>query len=182
MYLYCDRDKSQVRDRHLITSIDGIWCYIKNLSGCQLRASSYKVKLSECSAVSPTMPTQPRSISPDIEDDEVSNPPFEALPPDALIKPPHFLDNKGSLPPPPRDDRTSPHWSPPVSAPSVAPQSLVSIGNHPFPTTNGNYPSTIQTPRLQMSQSDPNAHEGPLHTSKTVCCHRLLTVLVTAPM
>ena len=48
VYLYCDRDKTQARSRYIVTSIDGEWCFIKKFVGNQLRASSYKVKLSEC--------------------------------------------------------------------------------------------------------------------------------------
>ena len=46
---------SRARDRYLVTSIDGIWCYIKKFTGSQLHATSYKVKLSECHVIpSPT--------------------------------------------------------------------------------------------------------------------------------
>ena len=48
VYIVSDRSKSQARDRYLVTSIDNNWCYIRKFSGSQLRASSYKVKLSEC--------------------------------------------------------------------------------------------------------------------------------------
>ena len=58
VYLVSDRDKSRARDRYLVTSTNGIWCYIKKFTGSQLRAISYKVKLSECYAVpSPTPST-----------------------------------------------------------------------------------------------------------------------------
>ncbi|CAC5420676.1 unnamed protein product [Mytilus coruscus] len=48
VYLYTDRSKTQSRDRYLVVARDGEWCFIKKFSGNQLRASSYKVKLSEC--------------------------------------------------------------------------------------------------------------------------------------
>ena len=48
IYLYGDRNKSQARNRYLVVSINGEWCFVKKFSGNQLRASSYKVKLSEC--------------------------------------------------------------------------------------------------------------------------------------
>ena len=48
VYIVSDRSKSQARDCYLVTSIDNNWCYIRKFSGSQLRASSYKVKLSEC--------------------------------------------------------------------------------------------------------------------------------------
>ena len=48
VYIVSDRSKSQARARYLVTSIDNNWCYIRKFSGSQLRASSYKVKLSKC--------------------------------------------------------------------------------------------------------------------------------------
>ncbi|CAC5370953.1 unnamed protein product [Mytilus coruscus] len=48
VYLYTDRSKTQSRDRYLVVARDGEWCFIKKISVNQLRASSYKVKLSEC--------------------------------------------------------------------------------------------------------------------------------------
>ena len=45
--LYSDRDKSRARNRYLVVSIDGEWCFIKKFSGNQLRSSSYKVKREE---------------------------------------------------------------------------------------------------------------------------------------
>ena len=56
VYVKTDRDKSRACDRYLIVSIDGEWCFIKKFSGSQLRATSYKVKLSECYAVPHTLP------------------------------------------------------------------------------------------------------------------------------
>ena len=48
VYLYSDKTKSKARNRYIIVSIDGDWCFIKKFVGNQLRATSYKVKLSEC--------------------------------------------------------------------------------------------------------------------------------------
>ena len=48
VYLYTDKSKTQSWSRHLVASVDGEWCLISKLSGSQLRASSYKVKLTEC--------------------------------------------------------------------------------------------------------------------------------------
>lgn len=48
VYLVSDKDKSRARDRYLVVSTDSPWCFVKKFSGSQLRASSYKVKLSEC--------------------------------------------------------------------------------------------------------------------------------------
>ena len=51
VYLFTDRDKTKARDRYLVTSIEGRWCYIRKFIGSQLRSSSYRVKLSECYSV-----------------------------------------------------------------------------------------------------------------------------------
>ena len=48
VYLYCDKNKSQARNRYLVVSIDNEWCLVKKFSGNQLRSTSYKVKLAEC--------------------------------------------------------------------------------------------------------------------------------------
>lgn len=48
VYLFSDRDKLHARNRYLVTSIEGQWCFVKKFVGNQLRASSYKVKFDEC--------------------------------------------------------------------------------------------------------------------------------------
>ena len=55
VYLILDKDKSRARDRYLVISIDLPWCFVKKFRGSQLRATSYKVKLSECYAVPPSV-------------------------------------------------------------------------------------------------------------------------------
>ncbi|XP_015778686.1 PREDICTED: uncharacterized protein LOC107356595 [Acropora digitifera] len=55
VYLISDKDKSRARDRYLVVSIDLTWCFVKKFRGSQLRATSYKVKLSECYAVPPSV-------------------------------------------------------------------------------------------------------------------------------
>lgn len=83
VYVLSDRNKSQARDRYLVTSIEDSWCYIRKFSGSQLRTSSYKVRLSECylvpGHVSTTLPTRHREDGDDTED----IPPYEDdTPPD----------------------------------------------------------------------------------------------------
>jgi len=51
VYIWSDKNKSQARDRYLVVSVDGEWCYIRKFTGAQLRSSSYKVKLSDCYTV-----------------------------------------------------------------------------------------------------------------------------------
>lgn len=41
-------DKSCARSRYLVVSVEGEWCFVKKFIGNSLRASSYKVKTSEC--------------------------------------------------------------------------------------------------------------------------------------
>ena len=55
VYLISDKDKFRARDRYLVVSIDLPWCFVKKFRGSQLRATSYKVKLSECYAVPPSV-------------------------------------------------------------------------------------------------------------------------------
>ena len=55
MYLISDKDKSRGRDRYIVVSIGFPWCFVKKFSGSQLRATSSKVKLSECYATSPSV-------------------------------------------------------------------------------------------------------------------------------
>ena len=47
-YLATDKDKTQARSRYLVISVEDPWYYVKKFSGNQLRALSYKVKISEC--------------------------------------------------------------------------------------------------------------------------------------
>ena len=75
VYIISDRSKSQARDRYLVTSIDNNWCYIRKFSGSQLRASSYKVKLSECylvrGHVSTRIPTYRREVIDSDDTDDI---------------------------------------------------------------------------------------------------------------
>ena len=48
VYLFADRNKSQARDRYLVTSTDQLWCNVHKFKGDQLRNASYRVKKSDC--------------------------------------------------------------------------------------------------------------------------------------
>ena len=48
VYLRTKRDKTKVRNRYLVVSIDRPWCFIKKFTNTQIRAVSYKVRLDEC--------------------------------------------------------------------------------------------------------------------------------------
>ena len=69
VYLYADRDKSKARNRYLVVSTDGEWCFIKKFSGSQLRSSSYKVKRDECYLV----PTESLSSRPFLRNDPLTD-------------------------------------------------------------------------------------------------------------
>ena len=48
VYLYADRNKTRSRCRYIVVSTDGSWLNISKFIGTQLRATSYRVKRSEC--------------------------------------------------------------------------------------------------------------------------------------
>ena len=48
VYLRTERDKTKVRNRYLVVSIDRPWCFIKKFTNTQIRAVSCKVRLDEC--------------------------------------------------------------------------------------------------------------------------------------
>ncbi|CAG2232473.1 unnamed protein product [Mytilus edulis] len=101
VYLYTDRSKTQSRDRYLVVARDGEWCFIKKFSGNQLRASSYKVKLSECYKVLNTISAQqnPRysqnvyneESDSDGHDEDSLPGPIRDLPPERAEPPPILI-------------------------------------------------------------------------------------------
>ena len=54
VYLVADKEVSGC-DRYIVVSTEPPWCFVKKFSGSQLRASFYKVKLSECFPVPPSV-------------------------------------------------------------------------------------------------------------------------------
>ena len=48
IYLHADRNKSQARQRYLVTSVENDWCNIRKFIGSQLRCTTYRIKRSEC--------------------------------------------------------------------------------------------------------------------------------------
>ena len=104
VYLHCDKSKSRARDRYIVTSIDGEWCYIKKFTGQQLRSFSYKVKLCECYRVPSTIPSGQR---PTVTEDDYADMPEDSgdlhaspyqpppSPPDLLQ--PHYLESPEEL-------------------------------------------------------------------------------------
>lgn len=47
VYLYSERDKHSSREKYLVTSIDGEWCFVRKFVGNQLRNMAYKVRKNE---------------------------------------------------------------------------------------------------------------------------------------
>jgi len=109
VYLYSDRDKSRARNRYIVVSIDGDWCFVKKFTGNQLRASSYKVKFSECyliqSDISYCQPKVPDAYDSGEEEEEdyfpsksICLPPQPAEIPPVLNQPPddqhEMIDNQ----------------------------------------------------------------------------------------
>ena len=70
VYLIPDKNKSQSCDLYIIVKVDGRWCFVKKFRGSQLRAFSYKVKLSDCYAVPPTNVITSRPTVPPPQDDD----------------------------------------------------------------------------------------------------------------
>ena len=99
VYLYSDRSKTQSRSRYLVVSLDGDWCFIKKFVGNQLRASSYKVKLTECYKVPITNIEHNPSVSESDTDDSPDSEPNH--PPDIPPQIPQPLDVVGPIPEPP---------------------------------------------------------------------------------
>ena len=79
VYLATDRDKTQARSRYLVISVEDPRCYVKKFSGNQLRALSYKVKISECLLVPDQSASKPPPHSPryqDSSDEECEESPY----------------------------------------------------------------------------------------------------------
>ena len=109
VYLYSERQKVKARDRYLVVSIDGDWCFIKKFVGNQLRATSYKVKCSECFRVESQIdykvyrPSETDSECDEV--DEIAKPPRQVpvvIPP-ILTVPPDYQGNVY-----PNDDQNEP--------------------------------------------------------------------------
>jgi hypothetical protein len=78
VYLYADKNKTNARSRYLVTSVSGEWCMVKKFSGNQLRATSYKVKQSECYKVPNTISDYHTPICFDNVDSDMEEPPIDS--------------------------------------------------------------------------------------------------------
>ena len=77
VYLYCDRNKSRSRCRYLVVSVDGVWLNVSKFIGNQLRATSYRVKRSECYKVAAHTLGPPTAYQ---YDDSTSTPTYDTTP------------------------------------------------------------------------------------------------------
>ena len=77
VYLYADRNKTRSRCRYIVVSTDGSWLNISKFMGTQLRATSYRVKRSECYKVVANTPDS--AITYEYED-EIDAPIPDAIP------------------------------------------------------------------------------------------------------
>ncbi len=100
VYLISDGDKSRGRPRYLVTSVDGPWCNIRKFTGSQLRNNSYRVKLTDCYMVVPSLPVDVGPLpcatddsDPPLDRDEEyvmaipASVPTQVVPPSALTTP-----------------------------------------------------------------------------------------------
>ena len=142
VYVKSDRDKSRARDRYLIVSIDGEWCFIKKFSGSQLRATSYKVKLSECYAVPHTLPPPSYlSVVPTLDDDECEEVAEQPQPCQQPSAPPDLL-----RPPSPDPPASSPHHTEHQEdpTPSDSDRIPISVPSEPRPQRARRPPAYLQ--------------------------------------
>ena len=90
VYLVSDKDKSRARNRYVDISTNPSWCFMEKFSGSQLRASSYKVKLSECFPVpsSVVVSNHPGpSLYQDMDDEPLPVAPVAPAAPSAPVQP-----------------------------------------------------------------------------------------------
>ena len=130
VYLISDKDKSRARDRYIVVSIDFPWCFVKKFSGSQLRATSYKVKLSECYATSPSVIVADHSGPPASQDQDDEPSPVTPAVPAASVLP---------------------------ESPPPAPPELTSVPSdeEQFPSSTCD-DTTVEVPSLPVLQGEPS--------------------------
>ena len=115
IYITSDGSKCRARDRYLVSSIDGSWCNVRKFTGCQLRSTSYRVKLSECFRACDNSRQQAQAPLPlrKSQPAPMSLPPSLPQIPDVLAQPPSFdalpTHPFSSRPPPPHVIETGPN-------------------------------------------------------------------------
>jgi hypothetical protein len=107
VHLYSDKHKLRARDRYLVVSIDGDWCFIKKFAGNQLRATSYKVKCSECYRVGSEIKINRFDSSFDSDCEDETEPCVQ--PPPLCAQAPEVIPSMLSLPPESEENVSSGH-------------------------------------------------------------------------
>jgi len=69
VYVWSDRSKTKPRDRYLVVSKNGPWCRVQKFIGNQLRARSYKVRLSDCFKI-PSFENDTFTVPPDFNNND----------------------------------------------------------------------------------------------------------------
>ena len=125
VYLYSDRNKLHGRSRYLVVSCEDIWLRIRKFVGNTLRASSYKVKATECYKV-PSNILEPTTSQhapnyEDLDDDPTNNtpcpPPLPDVPPEIALQ----EDQPVRIPDTPNlHEEADNNLQPPITHPSVS--------------------------------------------------------------
>ena len=163
VYLISDKDKS----RYIVVSIDFPWCFVKKFSGSQLRATSYKFKLSEGYATSPSVivsdhsgpqasqdqDDEPSPVTPSVTAASVSS----ASPPPAPPKLTSVPSDKDQFPSSTCDDTT---LDAPIGVPSLPvlqeePSTSVTDPDQALPSCPSSPPET-PGPRPQRQRKPPS--------------------------
>ena len=148
VYLVSDKDKSRARDRYIVVSTDPPWCFVKKFSGSQLRASSYKVKLSECFPVPPSVVVSNHPGPPVYQDKDEEPLPVTPAAPSVPVQPMSSPPAPPELTTVPSDDEQSP--------PSASADTMLDVPFHiPSPTVVPEEPCTNVVATDQSSSSSP---------------------------
>ena len=130
VYLYSDRTKHHLRDRYLVSSVNGMWCNVHKFIGQQLRSSPYCVKKSDCFKVpvsnikTDRLRSGYRNSSSDSSDEDECPPPSPVI---AAPSPPPIPDEIAAIPPVP----VQTHCSPPKD-PTDRPKESISHHGRPI--------------------------------------------------
>ena len=148
VYLVSDKDKSRAHDRYIVVSTDPPWCFVKKFSGSQLRASSYKVKLSECFLVPPSVVVSNHPGPPVYQDKDEEPLPVTPAAPSVPVQP--------MLSPPAPPERTTVPSDDEQSPPSASADTMLDVPFHiPSPTVVPEEPCTNVVATDQSSSSSP---------------------------
>ena len=156
VYLVSDKDKSRARDRQIVVSFDPPWCFVKKFSGSQLRATSCKVKLSECYAVPPSIlvSNHPGPPLPEDKDDPSTQDKDDEPPPVTTSVPPAPV-HPGFPPPAPPELTTVPS----IEEHSTSFTSDVSTPDVPIPTPS--VPVVQEEPNTSITDQHPSPPSTP---------------------